>query len=250
MEMGETIDIHGGGNDLIFPHHENEILQSESVTGKPLAKYWLHNGMLQVEETKMSKSLKNFFTVKQVLAAHTKEEVRFYLLNTHYRGPLSYSDGALEEAAVSLARMHNTYLGLKAALSNATGDQDAKALVEDARAAYIEHMDNDFNSRAALSVIFELVRETNRLQTEGSLSKEGAKNILAFLDEVDEVFGIMPHASSGPDMMDGVMQVLIELRKELRKRKMYDLADAVRDKLAAQGIKLEDTAEGAKWKRT
>jgi len=250
MEMGETIDIHGGGNDLIFPHHENEILQSESVTGKPLAKYWLHNGMLQVEETKMSKSLKNFFTVKQVLAAHTKEEVRFYLLNTHYRGPLSYSDGALEEAAVSLARINNTYLGLKAALSNATGDQDAKALVEDARAAYIEHMDNDFNSRAALSVIFELVRETNRLQTEGSLSKEGARNILAFLDEVDEVFGIMPHASSGPDMMDGVMQVLIELRKELRKRKMYDLADAVRDKLAAQGIKLEDTAEGAKWKRT
>jgi cysteinyl-tRNA synthetase len=250
MEMGETIDIHGGGNDLIFPHHENEILQSESVTGKPLAKYWLHNGMLQVEETKMSKSLKNFFTVKQVLAAHTKEEVRFYLLNTHYRGPLSYSDVALDEAAVSLARMHNTYLGLRAALSNATGDQDAKALVEDARAAYIEHMDNDFNSRAALSVIFELVRETNRLQTEGSLSKEGAKNILAFLDEVDEVFGIMPHATSGPDMMDGVMQVLIELRKELRKRKMYDLADAVRDKLAAQGIKLEDTAEGAKWKRT
>jgi cysteinyl-tRNA synthetase len=250
MDMGETIDIHGGGNDLIFPHHENEILQSESVTGKPLANYWLHNGMLQIQETKMSKSLKNFFTVKQVLTVHTKEELRFFLLNTHYRGPLSYSDAALDEAGASLRRVQNTYLGLKAAVLDASGDQDAKGLVEGARASLIEHMDEDFNSRAALAVIFDLVRETNRLLTEGSLSKAGAKNILEFLDEVDGVFGIMPSASSGQDQMDGVMQVLIELRKELRKRKMYDLADAVRDKLAAQGIMLEDTAEGAKWKRT
>jgi len=250
MDLGETIDIHGGGNDLVFPHHENEILQSESVTGKPLAHYWLHNGMLQVEEAKMSKSLKNFFTVKQVLTIHTREEVRFYLLNTHYRGPLGYSDVALDEAAASLRRVQNTYLGLKDAAANAAGEQGAEELVENARTSFIGHMDEDFNSRAALAVIFDLVRDTNRLLTEGSLSQAGAKRVLAFLDEVDGVFGIMPQASSGEDLMDGVMQVIIDLRQELRKRKMYDLADAVRDKLAAQGIKLEDTSEGAKWKRT
>jgi len=250
MDLGETIDIHGGGNDLVFPHHENEILQSESVTGKPLAHYWLHNGMLQVEEAKMSKSLKNFFTVKQVLTIHTREEVRFYLLNTHYRGPLGYSDVALDEAAASLRRVQNTYLGLKDAAANAAGEQGAEELVENARTSFIGHMDEDFNSRAALAVIFDLVRDTNRLLTEGSLSQAGAKRVLAFLDEVDGVFGIMPRASSGEDLMDGVMQVIIDLRQELRKRKMYDLADAVRDKLAAQGIKLEDTSEGAKWKRT
>ena len=249
MDMGETIDIHGGGNDLIFPHHENEILQSESVTGKPLANYWLHNGMLQVQETKMSKSLKNFFTVRQVLESRTKEEVRFYLLNTHYRGPLSYSDTAMEEAASSLKRLHNTYAELRSAQTAATGGDDALELVEKARNDFIAQMDDDFNSRAAIAVIFDLARETNRLLTEGGLSKQGAKRIQGFLEEVDQVLGIMPSATSGPDAMDGVMQVLIEIRKELRKRKMYDLADSIRDKLAEKGIKLEDTAEGAKWKK-
>jgi cysteinyl-tRNA synthetase len=249
MDMGETIDIHGGGNDLIFPHHENEILQSESVTGKPLANYWLHNGMLQVQETKMSKSLKNFFTVRQVLESRTKEEVRFYLLNTHYRGPLSYSDTAMEEAASSLKRLHNTYAELRSAQTAATGGDDALELVEKARNDFIAQMDDDFNSRAAIAVIFDLARETNRLLTEGGLSKQGAKRIQGFLEEVDQVLGIMPSATSGPDAMEGVMQVLIEIRKELRKRKMYDLADSIRDKLAEKGIKLEDTAEGAKWKK-
>jgi cysteinyl-tRNA synthetase len=247
--FGETIDIHGGGNDLIFPHHENEILQSESATGKPLANYWLHNGMLTVQEEKMAKSLKNFFTVRQVLSLHTKEEVRFYLLNTHYRGPLGYSDVALEEAAASVRRLHNTYGGLSAAATSATGTEGVKELVEKARKDFVDNMDDDFNSRAAIAVIFDFAREANRLMAEGRLSREGALEAHRFLEEVDQVLGVLPSAPVGAEDLDAVMQVIIEIRKELRNRKMYDLADQIRDKLAAKGIKLEDTAEGAKWKR-
>ena len=247
--FGETLDIHGGGNDLMFPHHENEIVQSESVTGKPLARYWLHNGMLQVQEEKMAKSLKNFFTVRQVLEKHSKEEARFYLLNTHYRGPLAYSDAALEEAAASLKRLHGTYAELKAALSTTKGEDDAGPLVEKARKDFIEQMDDDFNSRAAIAVIFDLARETNRLLAEGKLSQTGVRDLLSFLEEADQVLGILPQEKAGEETLNGVVQILIEVRKELRKRKLFDLADSIRDRLAEKGIKLEDTAEGAKWKR-
>jgi len=247
--FGDTIDIHGGGNDLIFPHHENEILQSESATGKPLANYWLHNGMLTVQEEKMAKSLKNFFTVSQVLSEHSKEEVRFYLLNTHYRGPLGYSDAALEEAASSLRRLHNTYAELKSVASSSIGAEGAEALVDKARKEFMESMDDDFNSRAAIAAIFDLAREANKLMSEGRLSKEGAKRVYLFLEEADQVLGVLPSPPETEGDLDAVMQIIIEIRKELRKRKMFDLADQIRDKLAAQGIKLEDTAEGAKWKR-
>jgi cysteinyl-tRNA synthetase len=247
--FGETIDIHGGGNDLIFPHHENEILQSESATGKPLANYWLHNGMLTVQEEKMAKSLKNFFTVRQVLSKHSKEEVRFYLLNTHYRGPLGYSDTALEEAASSLRRLHNTYAELRAAAGSATGTESSEGLVDRARKEFVESMDDDFNSRAAIAAIFDFARDVNKLMSEGRLSKEGANGAHLFLEEVDQVLGVLPSPPETEGDMDAVMQIVIEIRKELRKRKMFDLADQIRDKLAEQGIKLEDTAEGAKWKR-
>jgi cysteinyl-tRNA synthetase len=248
--LGDTIDIHGGGNDLIFPHHENEILQSEAVTGKPLAHYWMHNGMLEVQGEKMAKSLKNFFTVKQILERYKREEVRFYLLNTHYRGPLGYSDTALDEAAVALSRLHNTYRDLQASLKNANGSNDARDLVEKARTDFIAQMDDDLNTRGAIAVMFDLARETNKLLSEWKLSREGAQRILAFLHEADQMFGILPVEAPRAEELDGIMQVLIEVRKELRKRKQYDLADQIRDMLAKQGIKLEDSAEGAKWKRS
>ena len=247
--FGDTLDIHGGGNDLIFPHHENEILQSRAVKGKMLANYWLHNGMLEVQDAKMSKSLKNFFTVRQVLEVHTKEEVRFYFLNTHYRGPIGYSDTALLEAAASLKRLHNTYSALEAAKSSASGTDDALELVGKARADFIAQMDDDFNSRAAIAVIFDLVREINRLLAEGKLSASGVRKTLTFLEETDQVLGILPSTSNGQEELDGVIQIMIEVRKELRKRKAYDLADMIRDRLVAVGIQLEDSAEGAKWKR-
>jgi len=244
--LGETIDIHGGGNDLIFPHHENEILQSESVTKKPLANYWMHNGMLQVADAKMSKSLKNFFSVKDVLARYSPEVVRFYLLNTHYRGPLVYGEAALDEAAASLKRIHNTFDSLRSYTPR--GDETAEELVEKARQGFISEMDDDFNSRGALSHLFDLAREANRLMDTGELSAEGASRILAFIKEMDGIFDILPEEKKGDEKLDDVMLLLIDIRKELRKRKMYDLSDLIRDRLEEAGIKIEDTSDGAKWK--
>jgi cysteinyl-tRNA synthetase len=247
--LGDTIDIHGGGNDLVFPHHENEILQSWSVTHKPLANYWIHNGMLQIQEEKMSKSLKNFFTVRQILNDFTKEDIRFFILNTHYRGPLNFSEAAMEESAASLRRLNNTYCALKGAIGAADGDNDAAELVEKARQGFIESMDDDFNTRAAISDIFDLARETNRLLAEGVLSRKGAENIVGFFEEVDKVLGVLAGDEERVDVSSETIQILIEVRQELRERKLFDLADSIRDKLLQKGIELEDTAEGIKWKR-
>jgi cysteinyl-tRNA synthetase len=244
--LGETIDIHGGGNDLIFPHHENEILQSESVTKKPLANYWMHNGMLQVADAKMSKSLKNFFSVKDVLARYPPEIARFYLLNTHYRGPLVYGEAALDEAASSLRRIHNAYDSLHAYKGN--GSEDAAALIAKARDGFVSEMDDDFNSRGALSYLFDVAREANRLMDANELSAKGATNVLRFIEEVDSIFDILPAQKKGDEKLDDVMALLIDMRNELRKRKMYDLSDMIRDRLAEAGIKIEDTTDGAKWK--
>jgi len=244
--LGVTIDIHGGGNDLIFPHHENEILQSESVTKKPLANYWMHNGMLQVADAKMSKSLKNFFSVKDILARYQPEVVRFYLLNTHYRGPLVYGEAALDEAAVSLKRIHNTYESLKTYVPR--GQDGAEELITKAKAGFLTEMDDDFNSRSALSFLFDVAREANRLMDTGDLSADGVANIMGFMNELDGIFDILPEEKKGDEKLDDVMLLLIDIRKELRKRKMYDLSDLIRDRLQEAGIKIEDTAEGAKWK--
>lgn len=244
--LGETIDIHGGGNDLIFPHHENEILQSESVTKRPLANYWMHNGMLQVADAKMSKSLKNFFSVKDILARYPPEVVRFYLLNTHYRGPLVYGEAALEEATSSLERIHNVYDSLRSYTPR--GDDDAEGLVRRTREGFISEMDDDFNTRGALAHLFDLAREANRLMDTGELSAKGAEGILGLIREMDGIFDILPEERSGGERLDEVMRLLIDVRKELRKRKMYDLSDMIRDRLQEAGIKIEDTTEGAKWK--
>lgn len=246
--LGETIDIHGGGNDLIFPHHENEILQSEAANQKPLAKYWLHNGMLQVQDAKMSKSLKNFFTLRDILAKYSKEEIRFYVLSAHYRGPQVYSEAALDEAAASLKRISNTVRELRNAVGKLNGSNDATELAADFRQKFIAAMDQDFNSRAALSELFELVREINRLLSANELSNQGAENILTVLNEMDSVFGILPEVKTQDDTAE-LVQLLIDVRNELRKAKQYALADAIRDRLKAQGIELQDTAEGVKWIR-
>ena len=247
--LGETIDIHGGGNDLIFPHHENEILQSESVTGKPLAKYWLHNGMLQVQEAKMSKSMKNFFTVKDVAAHYKTQEIRFYLLNTHYRGPLNYSESALDEAASSLKRIQNAYTELKEHAPTASGNYDAEDLVLKTRTEFMEHMDDDFNTRGGIAAMFEAARESNKLMDHEMLSKKGAERVISLFEELDKILGILPQIEEKMNRLDDVMQILIEVRKELRKRKAYDLADTIRNQLAEKGIVLEDAAEGVRWKQ-
>ncbi len=246
--LGETIDIHGGGNDLIFPHHENEILQSEAANKKPLAKYWIHNGMLQVQDAKMSKSLKNFFTLRDVMEKYSKEEIRFYVLSAHYRGPQIYSEAALDEAAASLKRITNLVRELRNSAEKLTGNNDAEDIASNFREKFIESMDQDFNSRAAISEIFELVREANRLLSSGELSNKGAENILSAFREMDSVFGILPESKTEDDSED-LIRLLIDVRNDLRKLKQYALADSIRDRLKECGIELQDSAEGVKWIR-
>ncbi|MBE6525521.1 MAG: cysteine--tRNA ligase [Thermoplasmata archaeon] len=253
--LGEAIDIHGGGNDLIFPHHENEILQTEACTGNPLSNYWMHNGMLQVKgvgmskEEKMSKSLGNFFRVEDVAAKFDKQTIRFYFLNTHYRSPLVYGEDLLEEASVALKRLWNNYRELESYAKNASGEDDASAFIEECDAKFTESMDDDFNTRDAIEVLFSLARTTNRMMSEKTLSKKGAEDIIALLRKFDDVLGIYPEEEDTDDSLDAVMGILIDIRGELRKRKAYDLADMIRDRLTEAGIKLEDSSEGAKWKK-
>ena len=257
--LGEEIDIHGGGNDLVFPHHENEILQSEAATGKPLSRYWMHNGMLQVKgvgnskEEKMSKSLGNFFTVKDVLAKFDTWTVRFYFLNTHYMSPLVYGEDMLKEAKSALSRLVNNQRDLQAYLRTApegdAGSDDVCDSIESYRAAFRAAMDDDFNTRRAIEAMFEMARATNRAIGDKTLTRKGAERYLALLDEFNGILNILPPEAAADDSMEDVMSILIDLRMELRKRKMYDMADLIRDRLKDAGIVLEDSADGAKWKR-
>lgn len=254
--MGDRIDIHGGGNDLIFPHHEDEILQTEAVTHAPLANYWMHNGMLQVKghgmskEEKMSKSLGNFFTVRDVLKKFDGHTIRFYYLNTHYMSPLVYGEDMLAEADAARARLVNNYRELESYAKTAepTGE-DPSQLIDSYRRRFCDAMDEDFNTREAIAVLFEMAKASNRAMADGTMSKESAMAHIDLLRELDDVLGILPDESPADDSMDDVMSILIDLRKELRSRKMYDLSDMIRDRLKDAGIALEDTAEGAKWKR-
>ena len=258
--MGDTIDIHGGGNDLIFPHHENEILQTEAVTGKPLSNYWMHNGMLQVKghgmskEEKMSKSLGNFFTVKDVAEKFDTQTIRFYFLNTHYMSPLVYGEDMLEEARNANARLINNYRELKSYVRSAPeGDADADDccdLIEGYRQAFRDAMDDDFNTRQAIEVLFQIARATNKAMSEKTLSKKAAERHIALIDEFNGILNIIPQDDGADDeTLDNVLNILIDLRGELRKKKMYDLADMIRDRLKESGIALEDSSDGAKWKR-
>jgi cysteinyl-tRNA synthetase len=256
--LGDQIDIHGGGNDLIFPHHENEILQTEAVTGKPLANYWMHNGMLQVKghgnskEEKMSKSLGNFFTVKDVAEKFDTWTIRFYFLNTHYMSPLVYGEDMLNEAKAALSRLINNRSDLESYIRTApVGDAEADDCcdsIESYRQAFRDAMDDDFNTRQAIEAMFQMARATNRMMGERTLSKKAAQRYLGLIDEFNGILNIIPPAKAD-DSMDEVMSILIDLRAELRKRKMYDMADLIRDRLKDAGIVLEDSSDGAKWKR-
>ncbi len=254
--LGDEIDIHGGGNDLIFPHHENEILQTEACTGTHLARYWMHNGMLETKGSdgktvKMSKSLKNFFKVEDVARKFDRFTIRFYYLNTHYSSPLAYGEDNMLEAQAALKRLWNNYRDLQAcARDGPSGNgEEAAAAVEGARNGFVASMDDDFNTRAAIEALFDLARTTNRMLADRTLTAEGAKRVLGFLEEIDAVLGIFPEKEEGDGAFDDVMGILVDLRKELRKRKQYDLADMIRDRLSEAGYIIEDSADGAKWKK-
>ena len=254
--LGDEIDIHGGGNDLIFPHHENEILQTEACTGSHLAHYWMHNGMLETKGSdgktvKMSKSLKNFFKVDDVAKKFDKYTIRFYYLNTHYSSPLAYGEENMLEAQAALKRLWNNYRDLQAcARDGPSGSPDnAAQAVCKAREGFTSSMDDDFNTRAAIESLFDLARTTNKMLADKTITKEGAETVLRFLDEIDDVLGIFPEKEKDDGSFADVMGILVDLRKELRKRKQYDLADMIRDRLSEAGYAIEDSADGAKWKK-
>ena len=249
--LGETIDIHGGGNDLIFPHHENEIAQSESLTGKPLARYWMHNGMLQLAGEKMSKSLGNLVTIDEFLARRSSDILRMLIFSGHYRKPVVFNDESLDNAERGLAR-------LRSALRPSTGGQstgaDADKLreaIENARARFIEAMDGDFNTSGGLAALFELVRAINTARSAGVSGPfyEVAQNTLR---ELAGVLGLGLEGSL-PDANDGVaarpfIDLLVAVRGELRTAKHWQLSDRVRDGLKELGVILEDSREGTTWR--
>ena len=247
--LGEQIDIHGGGNDLIFPHHENEIAQSESFTGKQFARYWIHNGMLQLSGEKMSKSIGNLVTIEEFLANHPAEALRMMVLNSGYRNPLSYSDDILDQAEKGIDRLRSA---LKPALPGVVGLDTGKTgellkQVEKDRAGFIEAMDSDFNSSGALAELFELVRATNQARADGATDVQ-LEPAQSALKELTAVLGLNLEIKKAVDQKtDEIIDLLIEIRKELRLNKLWALSDTIRDRLAALGVILEDSKDGTSW---
>jgi cysteinyl-tRNA synthetase len=248
--LGPQFDIHGGGSDLKFPHHESEILQTECHTGKhPMVRYWLHTGFLTIDKEKMSKSLDNFFLVRDVLQHSSAEVVRFYLLNGHYRSPIDFSDAALDEAASAHDRLAATLHRYRAA-SSASGDAPKAlyAAVATARADFTTAMDDDFNTREALAALFGLAREANRHEP-GTLDLELRDVVITTFEELGgEVLGLFaPREAAGPS--DAEIEALLEQREAARAAKEWAEADRIRDELAEQGVEVQDTPDGVRWRR-
>ena len=250
--LGDTIDIHSGGQDLIFPHHENEIAQSEAATGKPFAKYWLHNGFINVNNEKMSKSLNNFFTVRDIVKDFDYQVLRFFMLSAHYRSPINFSDELLEQAKNGLDRILTSrenieyYIGNTDIQTTGTSDDIYTARIEAYRTKFIEAMDDDVNTADAISAIFELVKELNTaLVSANKISKKSAEFGLSVLNDLCNVLGIAEKKEK--KSLDSEVEALINQRQQARKEKNFKLADEIRDKLKAMGIVLEDTPQGVKW---
>lgn len=250
--LGEEIDIHAGGEDLIFPHHENEIAQSEAANGKEFAKYWMHNGFLNIDNKKMSKSEGNFFTVRDIGEKYDLQVLRFFMLSAHYRSPLNFSAELMEAASNGLDRIVTSVTNLNFLLKNAQDremTEEEKKLIEEAKEYIVkfdEAMDDDFNTADAISAIFELVKFVNT-----SVSGDSASVFLhAMKDEIvllSDICGLI--VDKKEEILDTQIEELIQERQEARKARNFARADEIRDTLAAQGIILEDTREGVKWKR-
>ena len=248
--LGEQIDIHGGGNDLIFPHHENEIAQSESYTGKQFAKYWLHNGMMQLSGEKMSKSLGNLVTIGDFLRDHEPDILRMMVLNSSYRSPLTFSDEVLEQTTRALDRLRGA---LRPAFPEASGATDEVVAslseqMEKTRSGFKESMDDDFNSAGALGHMFDLVRSINQARDASATETELAE-AQKTLETLGGVLGLSLRTDSGDETGAGpFIDLLLEVRKDLRNEKLWSLSDKVRDELKDLGVLVEDTKDGTSWR--
>ena len=250
--LGEQIDIHAGGEDLIFPHHENEIAQSEAANDKTFANYWMHNGFLNIDNKKMSKSLGNFFTVREIGEKYDLQVLRFFMLSAHYRSPINFSAELMEASKNGLERIITCAERLKELMGKVSGDalteteQENKKSVDELVAKFEAAMDDDFNTADAVSAIFELVKLANSTANEES-SKAYVELLAGTIAKLSDVLGIITERKA--EVLDSEVEELIAARQQARKEKNFALADEIRQKLLDMGIVLEDTREGVKWKR-
>jgi cysteinyl-tRNA synthetase len=248
-ELGEQIDIHGGGNDLVFPHHENEIAQSESFTGKRFSRFWVHNGMLQLSGEKMSKSLGNFVTINEFLSKREADVMRMLVLSSSYRAPLVFNEETLDSAEKNVARLLS---GMRTAGGSAPGlSAEAAAafagIGEAARTAFVEAMDDDFNTPLAIAALFSVVKSINTARDQGA-NDDQLEPAQAALRELSGVLGLRLTEKQGSAQADPFVGLLIEVRSEVRQQKLWALSDLIRDRLAALGIALEDNKDGTTWR--
>ncbi|RKY89727.1 cysteine--tRNA ligase [candidate division KSB1 bacterium] len=262
--LGETFDIHAGGEDLIFPHHENEIAQSCAATSKKFARYWMHNGFLNIQGEKMSKSLGNFLIAREVVKRHRPEVIRLFFLQKHYRSPINYTEEILRQTANALDRLQNTLQNIEYYLKDSPQGTDVahdqiqqgsefSRLVQYSKREFIKAMEDDFNSAAAIGKIFEMAKEANRIMEKGELSKVDQFALADFrrmLLEYDQFLGILPGKDGlkkGEGDEDALVALLVQVREELRKKKEWSLADRIRNKLKELGYIIEDRREGSVW---
>jgi cysteinyl-tRNA synthetase len=248
-ELGEQIDIHGGGNDLVFPHHENEIAQSECYTGKEFSRYWVHNGMLQLGGEKMSKSLGNIVSIKDFLSKRDADVMRMLVLNGTYRAPLMFNDDTLDAAEKNVERIKS---GLRPAPVSSKGLSEGNvsglaALADTAKTNFIDAMDNDFNTAGAIAALFELVKGINIARDNGATSEQ-LQPTQSMLRELGGVLGLRLLEKQGSGDADKFVNLLIEVRAEVRKQKLWPLSDLIRDQLKALGVTIEDSKDGTSWR--
>ncbi|GAA0434170.1 cysteine--tRNA ligase [Lentibacillus halophilus] len=249
--LGETIDIHAGGQDLAFPHHENEIAQSEARSGKPFSNYWMHNGYINVDNEKMSKSLGNFVLTKDIIAQHDPQVVRFLMLSVHYRHPINFTEELLQGAKTSLDRINNAYSNLEhRKQASMDADQDANnwmATISMMKRQFEEAMDDDFNTANAISVLFDITKEANRYLERTHTSIRIIEEFQASMQSILDVLGIQLERED--DLLDADIDALIQERNEARRNRDFARADEIRDNLRERHVILEDTPQGTRWKR-
>ena len=248
--LGDTIDIHAGGQDLAFPHHENEIAQSEALTGKTFARYWMHNGYINIDNEKMSKSLGNFVTVHDIIKQIDPQVLRFFMISVHYRNPINYSQELLEKTQAAFERLKTSYQNLKhrlGASANLTDDnQEWLDKIAGLREQFIKDMDDDFNTANGVSTLFELSKLSNLYLMEKNTSEDVIK---AFVNEFETLFNVLGLSLKEEELLDEEIEALIEKRTQARKERNFQLADEIRDQLKEMNIIIEDTPQGIRWKR-